>query len=555
MYIYMYIYAYTYIYTYTNSHIFASLSTGFTFMVSGLLISVYIILVARSFVHCLESDQEGLAGSDSLAQVDVYIATHCNTLQHAATHCNTLQHTATRCNILALSWDWSRRAGGQWLSRAGRCLHCNTLQHTATRCNTLQHIRAGRHSHCNSPQHTVTHCNTLQHAATRCNTLQHTATHYEYSFSIVNLLYLVDILSSHLAGKCTLQHTAAHSNTLQHTATHCNTIQHTPTRSNTLQYSFSIVNSLRYVDILDSLLAGKFTLQPTATHCNTLQQLQHTATHCNTLRTCYIMQTFSTVILLATTIHKTSTEQHTATHCNTLQHTPNTLPTHSQHSFSIVNLLRSARILDSHLAGAFTLWHTVTHFNTHCNTLQNTATHCNTLQHTAIRCNTLQHTATHCNTLQHTATHCSTLQHTTTHSQLATLCRHSRQSSFWQLQYTKLVQSWILRNSTLAGCLCLHVACMLWFGSSHSHCNTMQHTVKNCNTLQHTSSNCNTLPHTATGCLEQCVCQNGLFWFFSKEWNLYHIYICSRMFPTVCMSKRIISKCLKRVKFILYMYV
>ena len=104
MYIYMYIYAYTYIYTYTNSHIFASLSTGFTFMVSGLLISVYIILVARSFVHCLESDQEGLAGSDSLAQVDVYIATHCNTLQHAATHCNTLQHTRAVLRLVKKGW-------------------------------------------------------------------------------------------------------------------------------------------------------------------------------------------------------------------------------------------------------------------------------------------------------------------------------------------------------------------------------------------------------------------------------------------------------------------
>ena len=49
--------------------------------------------------------------------------------------------------------------------------HCNTLQHTATHCITLQHTA----SHGNTLQHTATHCNTLQHTATLCNTLQHTA--------------------------------------------------------------------------------------------------------------------------------------------------------------------------------------------------------------------------------------------------------------------------------------------------------------------------------------------------------------------------------------------
>jgi len=55
------------------------------------------------------------------------------------------------------------------------------------------------------------------------------------------------------------------------------------------------------------------------------------------------------------------------------------------------------------------------------NTLQHTATHCNTLkeianQHSTMDCLELplsKHSATHCNKLQHTATHCNTLQRST----------------------------------------------------------------------------------------------------------------------------------------------
>ena len=86
------------------------------------------------------------------ANLELWIATHCNTLQHTATHCNALQHTAT---------------------------HCNTLQHTATHCITQQHTA----SHSNTLHHTTTHCNTLQHSATHCNTLQSRASQRNSSVS------------------------------------------------------------------------------------------------------------------------------------------------------------------------------------------------------------------------------------------------------------------------------------------------------------------------------------------------------------------------------------
>ena len=110
----------------------------------------------------------------------VYVATHCNTLQQNATHCNTLQR-----NLVGL---------------CATRLCCNTLRNTATHCIPLQHTAI----HCNTLQHTATHCKTLQRnrvrlCATRLcyNTLQHTATHYS-----------------------TLQHTATHFDTLQHTTTY-----------------------------------------------------------------------------------------------------------------------------------------------------------------------------------------------------------------------------------------------------------------------------------------------------------------------------------------------
>jgi len=81
------------------------------------------------------------------------------------------------------------------------------------------------------------------------------------------------------------------------------------------------------------------------------------------------------------------------------------------------------------------LFSSLQHAATRCNTLQHAATRCNTLQHTAKHyflshllapgnpfcvhlyqrhsrcCNTLQHTTTYCNTLRHTATHCNSLHH------------------------------------------------------------------------------------------------------------------------------------------------
>jgi len=70
----------------------------------------------------------------------IYVATHCNTLQHTATHYNMHMYS-----IYPLP---SATAG-------------NLLQHTATNCRTLQH--------------TATHCSTLRYSATQCNTMQRTA--------------------------------------------------------------------------------------------------------------------------------------------------------------------------------------------------------------------------------------------------------------------------------------------------------------------------------------------------------------------------------------------
>jgi len=83
------------------------------------------------------------------------------TLQYIATHCNTLQHAAdyTRATTLL---GWERGEG-----ILPFVLTFNTLQHAATHCNTLQHA-ATHTTRCTTLYHTVTRCNTLQHAATRC---------------------------------------------------------------------------------------------------------------------------------------------------------------------------------------------------------------------------------------------------------------------------------------------------------------------------------------------------------------------------------------------------
>ena len=65
-----------------------------------------------------------------------------------------------------------------------------------------------------------------------------------------------------------------------------------------------------------------------------------------------------------------------------------------------------------------------------------------------------------------THTHCNTLQHTATH------CR--------TLQHTATHCNARQRTAT--------------------HCNTLQHTATHCSTLQHTATHCNTLQHTATRC-------------------------------------------------------
>ena len=85
----------------------------------------------------------------------LYIAFHCNTLQHTVPHNDTLQHTATHCNTLQHT-----------------AIHCNSLQYTTIHRNTLQTVSSARCVYIRLYIHTTTHCNTLHHTATHCNTLQ-----------------------------------------------------------------------------------------------------------------------------------------------------------------------------------------------------------------------------------------------------------------------------------------------------------------------------------------------------------------------------------------------
>jgi len=69
---------------------------------------------------------------------------HCNTLPHTATHCDILQHTVH----LARPGHYIAQTRTR-LVEVYNATHCNTLQPTAPRCITLHHA--------------ATRCNTLQH--------------------------------------------------------------------------------------------------------------------------------------------------------------------------------------------------------------------------------------------------------------------------------------------------------------------------------------------------------------------------------------------------------
>ena len=106
------------------------------------------------------------------------------------------------------------------------------------------------------------------------------------------------------------------------------------------------------------------------------------------------------------------TLQHTATHCNTWQH--------------CLDL-----DISRHLEATATLYITLQHTATHCNTWQHNpeASSEPTLYITPQHLDILrppQHSTPHCNTLQHTATHCNTIQrpllsqHSTSHRNTST---------------------------------------------------------------------------------------------------------------------------------------
>ena len=132
-----------------------------------------------------------------------------NTLQHTATHCNTLQfhslpaqHTATTTHynnrVLMHIWFEQSQMMTKHICLIYVATHCNILQHDATRCNTLQHAA----TRCYTLLHATTHCQTLPNTATYCIIMQHNAIHGPY----------LQHIATHCN---TLQHTATYYSTLQ----------------------------------------------------------------------------------------------------------------------------------------------------------------------------------------------------------------------------------------------------------------------------------------------------------------------------------------------------
>jgi len=118
--------------------------------------------------------------------------------------------------------------------------------------------------------------------------------------------------------------------------------------------------------------------------------------------------------------HSSHTPQHAATRCNTLQYTATrcNMLQHTVPGEACKECLRGDIMLFIPVIPYNTLYHSLQHIATHCNTLQHIATHCtrssmpgaiDRRHHTRVSSHILQHTATHCNTLQHATTHCNTL--------------------------------------------------------------------------------------------------------------------------------------------------
>jgi len=244
-------------------------------------------------------------------------------------------------------------------------------------------------------------CNTLQHTAKHCNKLQYTAyTTTHYNTNTRNALLRVVQEKSIGPVRIGMPKMACFRNfagvRLQHTATHCNTLQHTAMHCNALKRTETHCNMLQHTFAIG---AGNFERSGEDWDAKNgcfqkgcdCSMLQHTATHYNNCNA------------LKHTVTLYNTLQHTATHCNTLLRV------------MLEKWSGQVRIGMRKMDG-FRTFVRMQHTVTHCNTLQYTEAHCNTLKHTATHCNTLYTkrreartcTATHCNTLQHTATRCHT---------------------------------------------------------------------------------------------------------------------------------------------------
>jgi len=179
----------------------------------------------------------------SCKEINMYIKTHCNTLQHTATHCNTLQHTAT-C-WLFLAYGKSGRAGhtgARYRSTAPGCdfdlcqecwdaasvfnwqVCCSVAQRVAACCSVLQRVAAccsvfrfeSRVLRCCLRFRLAVCCSVLHCAAEWCSVLQRVA-------QCCSVLRRVAMLRLSSTGKSCCA--CKHCNTLQHTTTHCNTQQ------------------------------------------------------------------------------------------------------------------------------------------------------------------------------------------------------------------------------------------------------------------------------------------------------------------------------------------
>jgi len=122
--------------------------------------------------------------------------------------------------------------------------------------------------HCFKLHHTASHWITMHHTPAHCSTLHHTAPHCT-----------------------TLHHTAPHCTTLHHTAPFCTTLHHTAPHRSAPQCT-TLHQTAPHCTTLHHTAPNRNTLHHVATRCNIL--LQHTATHSTC---CNLFLTFSARVI------------------------------------------------------------------------------------------------------------------------------------------------------------------------------------------------------------------------------------------------------------------